>query len=59
MVIDELLSVVTVAVVAVPLCAICAYTTLPLSANASNNIALETTEVKKELGRNVPMSLKN
>ena len=49
---------VLIAVVAVPRWAICEYTTLPLSANASNNMAFEITEVKKEVGRNVPMSIK-
>ena len=47
-----------IAVVAVPRCAICEYTTLPLSANASNNIALEIIVDQKDVGRNVPMSIK-
>jgi hypothetical protein len=38
---------------------ICAKTSLPPSANASNTIAFEITEEKKEEGRNVPMSIKN
>jgi uncharacterized membrane protein len=59
MVIDELLAVLTVAVVDVPLCAICAKTVLLPSTMASSNIAFEITLEKKEVERNVPMSLKN
>jgi hypothetical protein len=59
MVIDELLFVVTIVLVAVPRWAICEYTTLPLNANTSSNIAFEITVEIKDEGRNVPMSLTN
>ncbi len=49
---------VTVAVVAVPRCAICAKTSLLPSTMASSNIAFEITVEKKEVERNVPMSIK-